>query len=180
MTKAEVLAAVNSRTNRELTDVDTELGGVLKKLSTDYDFLQKSGTITTEAGTREYDLPDYANNVIAVQDLDKLDFNDLIRRTSEGSPSYYALFGKKIVFAPIPSAEEAITIYYSYSHPDDLSDILFDDRFKECVIEGVCYEVYKGVGQAELGMAHKIAYVGHLNLLLRTIPQADFVEYRDL
>lgn len=187
MTTAEILAAVKSRTGRgsAITSIDAELAGVLKAITTDYEFLQKSGTITTASGTREYSLPEYCNNVKEVLDEEcipivKADFNLVIRGTATGEPAYYSLYGQKILFHPIPDDEYTITVYYAYSHPDSLDTILLDNRFKECVIEGVCYEVYKGIGEPELGTAHRAAYFEQLNILIPTIPKQKFIEYRDL
>ena len=81
---------------------------------------------------------------------------------------------------PTPDKAYTFTVYYSYIHPEQ-ETILLGDDFKQCVIEGVCYEVYKSKGIPEKGLHHKQSYEEEMKKLIWGFPVDNLkVQYRDL
>lgn len=208
MTKTEILAEVRARTGRKtaVVDIDDELNGVLKNITTKFDFLKHYKTVTLTAGDDTYDIEDD----LAITDLKEIleirnSDGDIVtkadnrqafldEKASEASgnpPTLWwiadkretASMTKELMIAPTPSEVDTITIYHSFYHPtvSGTEVILLTDIFKECVIEGVCYEVYKGLGIPEKGLGHKNEYEEKLNIIISAQPQESYkVVYRDI
>jgi len=204
MTPAEILTAVKARTGRtSITSIATELDGVLKDITKRYDFLKDYKTVTLTAAQSDYDIEaDLAitelKEVLEVRDSDgeeisKVDnrggFLDKTASESTGTPTLWWVYDKRgtsamskmLFFYPTPDTAESVTIYYSFYHPTPTSVILLPDTFKECVIEGVCYEIYRGLGEADKGQAHKLEYEAKLARLISQEPEdLSKVVYRDV
>jgi hypothetical protein len=185
MTKAEILAVIKTRTGRtDLTDIDSELLAVLIDMTARHAFLKSSEEQSWVDGTASYDFPDNANKILDITEkltsasagdttrVSKISFRDYLNRNiganDEGEPQYYAVYNKKIYVYPTPNDTYTGTVYYQYLHPSDLDNILLDDEFKECVVEGTCFKIMEGLGiGATEGAIHYQNYENQLSVLAR-------------
>jgi hypothetical protein len=206
MTPAEILAGVVARTaRRDVTDITVELDAVLKDITARYDFLKSYKSYTLTPGTAEYDISatigiSLIKEIIEIRDADgdeiEKDENlhqhlDNLESSSSGTPDSWLMYQKQspttslmsdvLLLYPTPDAAEAITIYYSFYHPYPSSLIILPDTLRECVIEGVCYKVYEGKGQAGAGEPHRVEYEKKLAYAIGAVPKdLHKVKYRDI
>jgi len=177
MDKADILTAVIERTGRaDLRDIDTELYGVLVDITNRHAFLKGNEEQSWVINTKSYDFPTDAVKILHITakepDSDnittllEIPFRTfLINANDKGAPKCYAVYNKKIYPYPTPDKDYTATIYYQKTHPADFYNILLDNTFKECVISGVCAEVFKALGQANEFQLHYASYEKHLSTL---------------
>lgn len=207
MTKTEILAEVRERTGRGtgISDIDDELNGVLKAITEKFDFLKHYKAVTLTVDKDSYDVEDdlaitELKEVLEIRNGDgdvinkaenREQFLDDKAGNSAGTPTLWWMrdkressgMTKELMFSPTPSTAEVVTIYHSFFHPTVVGAevILLQDTLKECVIEGVCYEIYKGLDQADKGLAHKQTYEEQLRNVIGAQPgELSKVVYRDV
>lgn len=130
ITKAEIMTAVNKNLGLSLsgTDIDAVLGDALSDLTGRGDFLAGSQTITTVAGTSEYDLAADCKGVSRIVGLEKKVLDD-IDRVNAGKPEGWAVWNKKIVLHPVPDGVYTLTVEIFRVHPKTPDSIELSDRF---------------------------------------------------
>lgn len=206
MTPAEILAGVIARTaRRDVTDITVELDAILKDITARYDFLRSYKPYTLSSGTAEYDISatigiSLIKRILEIRDVDGNEITkdenlnrylDNVEAASSGTPTSWLMYQKQspttslmsdvLLLYPTPDAAEAITIYYSFYHPYPSSLIILPDTLRECVIEGVCYKVYEGKGQAGVGEPHRVEYEKKLAVAIDATPKdLHKVKYRDV
>ncbi len=198
MTKADILTEVRKRTGRgtSITDIDAEIDAVLKDITTTHTFLSTSKSFTLTADISGYNIKTAIGitglkYVLSITDdddklLDEAENLEVFlrksRTESSGTPNLWLVYDGKLLLYPTPDEAIAITIYYSFIHPVvGTDDIQLPDNFKDCIIEGVCYEVFRGLSQAERGRAHQLEYFSKLHKLIMAWPEEmTKTRYRDV
>ena len=169
ITKASILTAVNSRTGRVETDIDTILSSILTDICLTGPFLKTSTTLTFSASDAVESFPSDCLAVLAVGGLTYKSFESLLKfqqaLTSEGTPEYWTAHNKSVHLWPTPNAETALTVYY-VQLDDDVDTIALSDEFWECIAEGCCFKLYESYGMAEEAAVHKGLYDEQLAKLL--------------
>lgn len=200
---ANVLTAVNDRTNRAETEIDQELKAVLTYLSREHDLLVASGTIAFADGDKDYDIPTNYKDTVAIivvdsdgrrsKPLTKISFERYLARrggeidgTCENEPKEFAVFNSVIYPWPVPneaysSSEHHYKTYHSRS---SIATITFSDLIMEAVVEGCCFWLNKSFGLAETPAAktHWAAFTREINRIKAQYTNANIgpVEYRDV
>jgi len=179
ITKANILTAVKARTGRtELTDIDTELEGILRDLSSRWPFLEKvDATLTLTINVANMDLPADFRGVSAVKmtvtgaKLTPQTFGQLTAllsaNSTSGVPTRYAIFNDDLYVYPAPSSALGVTMYYSYETGDSDS-IPFADCFREAITQGVCFKIYEGkslLGEVAAADMHLKLYEQQIDVL---------------
>ena len=197
MTHATILAEVIEVTGRsELTDILSEINVVLDEITSDVDILKVlEATITTEANTKSYSFAADVKKLIGKirddngYDLDEREYAWLDKnRNDTGEPTEYAVQNSKVIFSDIP--DTVYIFYYDYVKLHTKltavgGTIELPDYCWHCVIEGVCYQVYKRKGQAASPSAreHRVNYLAAKNKLSGHIPDSyepKRVRYNDI
>jgi hypothetical protein len=155
MTKADILAAVIKRTGRtDLTEVDAELLAVLIDATARHAFLKSITTQSWTAGMLSVAFPAGATRILHItlpdsEPLTKIPFSQYlsygVSAADTGEPTEFATDNSLIYPWTIPEKTYAATVYSQITHPSDLTTILLSDRFKECVISGVCFKVFSNL-----------------------------------
>lgn len=165
MTKAEILAQVRKRTGRGtgVADIDTELLATVIDVSTQYPFIKTSATVSTTIGSRVIALPSNTVKVIQLLDdegyeVEENDFERLPKRDTTGKPYVYAVDGMNLYVYYVPDDTYDFTLWHGYTHPEDLDNILLDNRLRECVTQGCMMFLYEGIDLREQADYHRRIY----------------------
>ena len=158
ISKANILTEVQNRTGRgtSISDIDDELLYIMREVSSRIPgACQKTATVTVSASAKSVSLP--SDFVVPLGLLDPNDnplslisFTEYLNYLqadpdAAATVTKYAINDGNIYVHPKPTAQTAFTLYYSYEE-DDVSSIGFDDVFKICLVEGVCYHIEAGLG----------------------------------
>jgi hypothetical protein len=144
MTKAEILAAVNATTRRELTDIDTYLIHVLVEISRRTLSLKEELEGTTTADQNYITAPDdLAGSAIDGLIIDGYEYDPApLRDVLNGRNRSYCLYNSKIYVYPTPDGE-SYTLRYAKLHPSSADTILFPEIYREVIEHGVKAKVYE-------------------------------------
>lgn len=157
VTGAEILNVIMARigTGSGVTNINTEVQGVLFDITSRADFLTDLDTVNVVSGTYEYDEPEglkriYECSLTDLGLLEKKTYRDYLNAVADGSaassgePLYVARRrGKLYVW---PNADQAYTMEVDYAryHPETWTDILLGPEFNEAIFEGVLAALYRG------------------------------------
>ena len=174
ITAANVYTVVNARTGRT-GDHEEELLAVLQDLAICGVNLWSETEQALTSGDRSYTVPSNTKRVraITLEDasgnelgtLDEITYEDYKNRlqpsASNGRPAVYAVFNGVIYLDPPPLATSYanINIIAELYHAVLVSTISWPDRFKECIVEGVCWKTLLGLDLGgSLGVVHGKSY----------------------
>jgi hypothetical protein len=191
ITKTEILDKVNAITRRAETDIDDEIQAILRDISVRENFLFKESLLSTTSGDNVYSLPaDYkAKLALTCEDseeevLIKIPFHVYLKnKESEGSgtPEYFAIHNKFFWLLPIPDDVFTLTLHYAILHPMDADDILYDEEFRECIVQGTAWKVYERYEIFDRGEAKRIRYEAEINKLRNLAEsQVGITSYTDI
>lgn len=191
ITKTEVLAKVNAQTRRAETDIDDEIKAILRDISVRDNFLFRESLRDTESGENVYSLPeDYkAKLALACEDSDeeyliKVPFEVYLKNKSDdktGPPEFFAIHNKLIWLLPVPDDAYTLELYYAIFHPMDADNILYDEEFREAIIQGTAWKVYEKYEIFDRAEGKRVRYEAEINKLRNLAEsQVGVTSYRDL
>jgi len=156
--KADILTFVNGQLKRNETDIDVQIQSILNDLSdenllvnTDEDQSLSSGSIylTYPTGFKELisitlnDGTYWGEPLIALPGGHK-EYRELVEESVSSNydePEHYSEFDKKFWLWPIAGGDYDARIEFYRYHPQDVSNILFGDEFKNAINFGAAYRV---------------------------------------
>ena len=157
MTGSQILNVIMLRlgTGSGITNINTELEGVLYDITSRADFYTALSQIETVAAQYEYDEPDglkriYECSIPGTGSLEKKTYRDYLTAASDGSaatpgePLYVARRRGKLYVWPVPDAVYTIEVDYASYHPAEWSEIALGPEFNEAIFEGVLAALYRG------------------------------------
>ncbi len=196
ITKAQVLDVVNGRLNRAETSIDTELLWALVDISGREDFITREAYRNTEAGKKDYGLPENFREMKLLQiwdgsrftePLNKLTFNQyrlLATSIDEATdPTDFTVEQNVLWVFPTPNRAVELRMFYTIYHPDDLDDILFPDQFREAVYQGTLMKVAEKYGLKDSIDRHLQLYEMEVDKMITNLARKDtptIVKYKDI
>jgi len=189
ITKANILAALNTALSRNEANVDTCIQSTVEDISKQIDALQAVTTITTQAGTGAYSLPaDFKGLILATDSdghrLDKEFLDDLVERAanvSQCEPDSWAIDSNQIRLCPTPDGVYAISLRYWALHARTADAITYTDKFTDAVNYGTIYRYALSKGLKEDAATYKGLYEEELKTLSGILPKkVRRTQYRDL
>jgi len=157
MTGAEILNVIMARigTGSGVTNINTEVQGVLLDITSRADFLTALDEVAIVAGTYEYDEPEslkriYECSLRGLGMLEKKTYRDYLRAIADGSaatagePLYVARRRGKLYVWPEPNQAYTMEVDYAKYHPKVWTETLLGDEFNEAIFEGVLAALYRG------------------------------------
>ena len=157
MTGAEVLNVIMARigTGSGVTNINTEVAGVLYDITSRADFYTSVLSINTVVDQYEYDEPEglkriYECSISGTGLLEKKTYRDYLKAladgtaTTAGEPLYYARRHGKIFMWPVPDAVYAVDVDFAGFHPETWTDVELGPEFNEAIFEGVLAALYRG------------------------------------
>ncbi len=161
VTKANILAFVNSKLHVSETDIDAEIQEVLDELSDENLLTAKLEVSDLAAGTTTIAFPTLYKMLVAItlndgsRDLRPLvaipggqvEYRRLIRLSpSQGTPEWYSEFGQEFVIYPTSNGVYTPTIEYFKFHAGSEDDtgadaIEFGNDFTRVLKSGACFNV---------------------------------------
>ena len=150
MTGSQILNVIMLRlgTGSGVTNINTELDGVLYDITSRADFYTALSTFETVAGQYEYDEPDalkriYECSISGLGLLEKKTYRDYLNAIADGSaetpgePLYVARRRGKLYVWPAADQVYTIEVDYAGYHPAEWSEIALGPEFHEAIYEGV-------------------------------------------
>ena len=190
ITAANILAATNAALERNETDINDQIKATLFDLSSREDFLTREAIRNTVAGEYIYSMPENFKDmsIIKLDDrrpLQKITFETLQRyhanTTQTGEPGYYALKNNYLWLDIIPDGIYEMRMWYSIYHPDDITDILFADEFREAIYEGTISRVCQKFEDWQGTKMHLDLYEKHIEIRKRAMEKTLHCQkYNDL
>ena len=157
MTGAQILNVIMARlgTGSGVTNINTEVAGVLYDITSRADFYTAVSSVPTVAGTCEYDEPEglkriYECYISGLGVLEKKTYRDYLKALANGSAAtagqslYYARRHGKLYIWPVPDAVYAVDVDFAGFHPETWTDILLGPEFNEAIFEGTLASLYRG------------------------------------
>jgi len=157
MTGSQILNVIMLRlgTGSGITNINTELEGVLYDITSRADFYTSLSEFVTVSGQYEYDEPDalkriYECSISGLGLLEKKTYRDYLNAVADGSaatpgePLYVARRRGKLYVWPVPDQEYTIEVDYAGFHPAEWSEIALGPEFHEAIYEGVLAALYRG------------------------------------
>ncbi len=188
MTGTDILSAVHSETGRTeltLTNINPYIRAVLREMTSRNDFLTTSGELSISSRTTE--LPTNYRRWINLFDengkkVEYVTLRELPKDDSESRPDKWSVDRNNIYVYPVPNDTFTWTLEYAYTHPESISTILLDDRFRETVEQGVIARVFRRNQLWEDAKESFSLYYAWMDKLADKLIEKDahFVEYRDL
>jgi len=138
-----------------IRDMDEELRQVLIELSEAGEFLIETTTISTVAGTANYDVPSLFRKgrhlaVSGGNDLVEGSWEDYQRyiegqsSPSRGEPAYWTVFNDDWYLWPVPDAVYTVNVSYVARHSETVSTISFDEVFRTAIVAGTLAALWAG------------------------------------
>ena len=157
MTGSQILNVIMLRlgTGSGITNINTELEGVLYDITSRADFYTALSTFETVAAEYEYDEPDalkriYECSISGLGLLEKKTYRDYLNAVADGSaatpsePLYVARRRGKLYVWPVPDQVYTMEVDYAGYHPAEWSEIALGPEFHEAIYEGVLAALYRG------------------------------------
>jgi hypothetical protein len=157
MTGAQILNVIMARlgTGSGVTNINTEVAGVLYDITSRADFLTAVDTVNTVTGTYEYAEPEglkriYECSISGIGLLEKKTYRDYLKALADGTaaiesePLYIARRHGKLYMWPVADQAYAVSVDYAGYHPETWTNILLGPEFNEAIFEGVLAALYRG------------------------------------
>ena len=157
MTGAEILNVIMARigTGSGVTNINTEVAGVLYDITSRADFYTSVESINTVVDQYESTEPEglkriYECSISGIGMLEKMTYRDYLKAKADGTaatagqPLYYARRHRKIFMWPVPDQVYAVDVDFAGFHPETWTDILLGPEFNEAIFEGVLAALYRG------------------------------------
>lgn len=157
ISKASILAEVNSRTARLETNIDSLLKAVLLDLTIDFPFLKGEFTASTIKGQPDYTLSNIQRIVTVVKIDNNRPLNEintweeyqaLIAEETESNwntPDRFIVNNRVLYLYPTPNDTYTLTIFSSCIEKD-VDSIELDDNFEEVINSGCEFMLYRSKG----------------------------------
>jgi len=160
---ADILSLANERTGRSESDINTFMKGILHDLSTRGLNLEAEETLTLVTDDFDYAFSTFTNKFKRIKNVVILDSSSvpssplteiswkrykerLSENLSNGEPIefciYPTLLNEVLYLSPKPNATNypSAKISGDLKH-DDTTTIIFDEKYRELLIEGVCWKI---------------------------------------
>lgn len=195
ITKAEVLAHLNSELNRTETDIDEHILEALKDLSLQDEFLWIEATVPTIIGRPYYSLPlDYKKKLsIRIDDENSMSLIDwgeyqmlVANETSadRGMPNRFCIHGGFWYGYPTADDTYTCTIYYNafILESGAVDDIGFKDIFRNAIYAKTKAQYCRGLGWIDRAKVYEADYRALILPPLKKLIQHQIrqVQYTDL
>ncbi|MCF7954417.1 MAG: hypothetical protein K9M75_01310 [Phycisphaerae bacterium] len=157
MTGSQILNVIMLRlgTGSGVTNINTELDGVLYDITSRADFYTALSTFETVEDQYEYDEPEalkriYECSIAGLGLLEKKTYRDYLNAVADGSaatpgePLYVARRRGKLYVWPVPDDVYTIEVDYAGFHPSVWSEVALGPEFNEAIFEGVLAALYRG------------------------------------
>lgn len=162
---ADLLTLVNEITGRAETDLTNYLRNVIHDLERDSVFLEGREEITLVTGTRSYAMSGLTNSYrlpihlqpldtddLVYQELDEVSYEEyrdrLCANSGNGKPDVFAIFNNTIYLDPPPDADtyDVLECWGKINHGDTVSTILYDEKYRNLLVNGCAYFVFLRYG----------------------------------
>lgn len=171
ITKAEILAHLNSELNRQDTNIDEHILEALKDLSLQDEFLWVEATVPTIIGRPYYSLPpDYKKKLsIKIDDnnssklIDWGEYQSLIADETSADrdePDRFCIHGGFWYAYPTPDAVYTATIYYNayILESGAVDDITFEDIFRNAIYAKTKAQYCRSLGWTDRAKEYEVDY----------------------
>ena len=195
ITKAEILAHLNSELRRAETDIDEHILEALKDLSLQDDFLWSDDTIPTTDGGASYSIPDDCKKELVIKidnnrPLGKITFREyqvlIADETSSDrdEPDRYAIHGGKIYPYPTPDAVYQMKVYYPafILESGAIDNITFKDIYRNAIYTKTKAQFCKSKGLKDDALTYEAKYLELIIPKLQKLIQREprFVKCQDI